>query len=64
MDMIIQVRNKMLTIWLLHKVYCRLLTAFISPLQVVEDDDAGKNSAALQNLRINSLATKHLTSPV
>jgi len=46
MDMIIQMQNKMLTIWLLHKVYCRLLTAFICPLQVAEDDDAGKNSAA------------------
>jgi len=37
----IQVQIKMLTIWLLHKVYCRLLTAFVCTLQVVEDDGVG-----------------------
>jgi len=49
----IQARNKMLTIWLLHKVYCRLLTAFVCPLQAVEDDGVGKKIQLLDH-RINS----------
>jgi len=52
----IQVQNKTLTIWLLHKVYCRLLTTFVYPLQAVEDNDVGKKFSCtpLQSHRINS----------
>jgi len=49
----IQVRNKTLNIWLLHKVYCRLLTTFVCPLQAIEDDGVG-SCIPLQNHRINS----------
>jgi len=34
----IQAQNKILTIWLLHKVYCRLLSAFVYILQPTEDN--------------------------
>jgi len=37
-----QARNKTLTIWLLHIVYCRLLTAFVCPPQAIEDEGVGK----------------------
>jgi len=43
----IEVRNKTLTIWLFHKVYCRLLTAFVCPLQAVEDDGVGKKFSCI-----------------
>jgi len=39
----IQVQNEMLTIWLLHKVYCRLSSGFVCPLQLGEDNDVGKS---------------------
>jgi len=39
----IQAQNEMFTIWLLHKVYCRLLSGFVCPLQLIEEDDIGKN---------------------
>jgi len=45
-------------IWLLKKVYCRFLNAFVCPLQLVEDNDIGK--IPFQNHRINSSATKYL----
>jgi len=39
----IQVQNETLTILLLYKVYCRLLSGFICLLQPVEDDDVHKS---------------------
>jgi len=52
----IQTQNKMLTIWLLHKVYYRLLTASVCALQAIEDNGIDKKFSyiPLQNHRINS----------
>jgi len=54
----IKARNKTLTIWLLHKVYCRLLSPFVCLLWPVEDDDEVK--IQLHSKRINISATKCL----
>ena len=44
LDMI-RMQNEMLTIWLCHKVYCKLLRVFLHPLQHVEGHDVEKTSA-------------------